>query len=607
MFRLFLPPLLTLAVTWNLVEGDSAASHLRSTRPLYAVSLPEVHSSTWDRNPIDTFIRAQQQDLGIRPNPPAPVPILLRRIHLDLIGLPPSPSVPDTPESNSSAKTYENWVDQLLASPAYGEHWGTKWLDVARFAESSGFEHDSDRPHAFPYRDFVIHALNTNLPFDTFAQWQIAGDQIEPDSPWAHAATGFLGAGVFPTQLTEREFESARYDELDDMVSTFGSAFLGLSIGCARCHDHKFDPIPSRDYYALAATFTRTIRTQIDLAFENGQTITAMVNSENKPPLEHAADGRGFPHFYDTTYFLQRGDINKKIEPVSPGFLSALKRPDSRLLPSGDRTKLARWLTNPANGAGHLVARVMVNRLWQHHFGTGLVDTPNDFGTQGNPPSHPELLDWLAFELIQRDWNLKAIQRLIVTSNTYRQSSDVNPNALRIDPSNRLLWRFTPRRLEAETIRDSMLAISGLLDETTYGPGSLDPNMRRRSIYFVIKRSELISFLLLFDFPERLVSIGKRATTNIPPQGLALMNSPVIRQYASGLAKRAQALAPPHSSTQVIHSLYRLAFHRLPTDQEHRLARAYLQHEQRKTLPFETSITDFAHTLLMSNEFLYLR
>ncbi|MGH7130121.1 MAG: DUF1549 and DUF1553 domain-containing protein, partial [Planctomycetaceae bacterium] len=340
---------------------------------------------------------------------------------------------------------------------------------MARFAESHGYEQDYDRPHAYHYRDFLIRAFNADMPYDRFVRWQLAGDELAPGDPLAMTATGFLGAGVFPTQLTEQEFESARYDELDDMTATTGVAFLGLSIGCARCHDHKFDPIPTRDYYRLAATFTTTIRSEIDLVLEpGGEPVKVMVASEGFPHMKHHADERGFPHFYEKTFFLQRGDVHQKDGAATQGFLQVLMRgehqpshwqiepPDDWTRTSFRRAALANWITDPQHGAGHLAARVMVNRLWQHHFGRGIVATPNDFGMQGERPTHPELLDWLAAELIgsaefgvrnaelsgnaecgvenaelekthsalrtPHSWSLKRLHRLIMTSAVYMQS-----------------------------------------------------------------------------------------------------------------------------------------------------------------------------------------
>jgi hypothetical protein len=587
-----------------------AAKPLWSTQALDSGSLSDLPNSSWDRNPIDRYIRQEHRRVNITPRPIADQGTLVRRLYLDILGIPPTPEQRAAFVQNESPNAYGQLVDQVLGSPAYGERWARHWLDVARFAESSGFEHDSDRPNAYPYRDFVIQALNGNLPFDTFLQWQIAGDKLAPDNASANAATGFLGSGVFPTQLTEKEFESARYDELDDMVSTMGSAMLGLSIGCARCHDHKFDPIPANDYYSLAAIFTKTIRTEVDLITDTGLSLKAMVSTEGKPPMKHAADGRGFPHFYSETYFLKRGDVTKKGDEAKPGFLSLFEEsPDRKETSPGTRVDLAKWITDPDRGAGRLAARVIVNRLWQHHFGAGLVSTTNDFGNQGSLPTHPELLDWLAQELINREWNLKAIQRLILTSATYRQGSTHSDAASKMDPRNELLWRFPPRRLEAEAIRDSMLATSDLLDETPFGPGTLDPEMPRRSIYFFVKRSQVVPLMLLFDFPEPLVSIGQRASTNIAPQGLTLMNSPVIRRYALGLASRASVNSNRDKPAQTINQLFEIAYGREASKPEIAQSALFLE-QQRQRSPDGSqleALADLAQSLFMSNEFLYLK
>ena len=596
-------------VTAESIDAQSDKP-LWSTQTLDSGSLSNLQDSSWDRNPIDRYTRQEHQRNNLIPRPIADPGTLVRRLYLDLLGIPPSPEEKAAFIQNPFPNAYHQLVDQLLGSPAYGERWARHWLDVARFAESSGFEHDSDRPNAYPYRDFVIRALNSNLPYDTFLQWQIAGDQLEPANALANAATGFLGAGVFPTQLTEKEFESARYDELDDMVSTMGSAMLGLSIGCARCHDHKFDPIPASDYYSLAATFTKTIRTEVELTTDTGQSFKAMVSTEGLPPMKHAADGRGFPHFYPETYFLKRGDVTKKGQKINPGFLSLFTKehPIQRRLP-GTRSDLAQWLTDPDKGAGKLAARVVVNRLWQHHFGSGLVETSNDFGTQGELPTHPELLDWLAQELIDRDWNLKTIQRLIVTSATYRQASTNDIEAAKIDPRNKLLWRFPPRRLEAEAIRDSMLATSDLLDETPFGPGTLAPDMTRRSIYFFVKRSQVVPLMLLFDFPEPLVSIGQRASTNIAPQGLTLMNSPIIRRYALGLASRAKIHSSGGNPATTINSLFEIAYGRSASESEIEHSKVFLEQQQGRSQDTShlEALADLAQTFFMSNEFLWIK
>ena len=423
------------------------------------------------------------------------------------------------------------------------------------------------------------------MPFDEFVRCQIAGDELHPGDPLAMSATGFLGAGAFPTQLTEMEFESARYDELDDMTATVGTAVLGLTTGCARCHDHKFDPIPTRDYYRMASTFTTTIRSEIDLALGYGDKPTkAMVTSEGFPHMKHHADGRGFPHFYKQTHLLERGDVRQKKEVVSQSFLQVLMRNGKdeshwKVDPPADwkrtsfrRAALANWITDPRDGAGHLAARVIVNRLWKHHFGRGIVATPNDFGSQGERPTHPQLLDWLATDLVHNGWKLKRLHKLLMTSAVYMQTADSDEARARIDRENIYHWRRAPRRLEAEAIRDAMLSVAGMLDETMYGPGTLDETMRRRSVYFFIKRSKLIPTMMLFDWPEHLVSIGRRSSTTIAPQALMFMNSPQGRSYAEGFAKRLAGKPP----AEAVIAAYRLAVGRKPADAERTLAVEFL-------------------------------
>jgi mono/diheme cytochrome c family protein len=583
--------------------------------------VPQEDRNPWCRTPIDGFILAKLVGRGLHPNATADRRALIRRASFDLLGLAPTPEEVDAFSQDPDPDAYERLLDRLFASPHYGERWARHWMDVARFAESHGYEQDYDRPYAYPYRDFLIRALNEDMPYDQFVRWQIAGDELAPHEPQALAATGFLEGGAFPTQLTEAEFESARYDELDDMTATTGLAFLGLSIGCARCHDHKFDPISSHDYYRFAATFTTTIRSEIDVALYPGQAPTKVqVSSEGFPPTKHHADERGFPHFYKQTYFLQRGDPNQKRGVATPGFLPILMRdgkdesywhvtpPAGWKRTSFHRASLARWLTDAEYGAGQLVARVIVNRVWQHHFGRGLVATPNDFGTQGEPPSHPELLDWLADDLIRHGWRLKRLHRLIMASAVYRQDGRFDEARARIDRENRFLWRQAPRRLEAEPIRDAMLQAAGALDRRMYGPGTLDLNMRRRSVYFFLKRSQLIPMMMLFDWPEHLVSIGQRSTTTIAPQALLFMNSPQGRHYAEGLARRLEGEA----AESAIERAYRITLSRAPTNPEKQLAVDFL--ERQSAAYREAGHADAEHwarvdlcqTLLSMNEFIYV-
>ena len=875
-------------------------------------------------HPVDAFILAAQGAKDLTPSEMADPRVLVRRAWFDLLGIPPTPEElreaiaslggPEGQKGTGSAVAWSALIDRLLERPEYGERWARHWMDIARFAESFGYEQDYDRPNAYHYRDFLIRAFNQDMPFDQMARWQIAGDELAPENPLAWMATGFLGAGAFPTQLTEREFESTRYNELDDMTATTSVAFLGLSIGCARCHDHKFDPISSEDYYRFAASFTAAIRSEktLDLdpeanrkiaadhklkleelrkellAYEAEQlpielakfisqrgndpakslndpwrnlrgelkssaasqfklqtdgsylaigdapnqdkiTFTAalpagqwtalriealadptlprqgpgradngnfalgnltvehlakdqeptklvleqpqathqqnadslsiaasidadlvsgwaidgqigksqaavfrianaistvesdrlrmtllfhhpnakhamgrmrfsiskapsppievggdappadvleaiaqiaeklpmtkelpssdawktalawyksvdpqwsqlnskltklerdgpalrrtnvLVTTEGEPHVPHHADGRGYPHFYPETHLLRRGDVDQKVSVVSPGFpkvfLKDLNAPaeltwadstKSNSKSSYRRAALAKWLTDTTDGTGALVARVIVNRLWQHHFGRGLVATPNDFGSTGQKPTHPELLDWMAQELIDQGWKLKALHRHLMTSQTYMQTNrrPEDPR-LKSDPDNLLWWHRPPRRLEAESIRDSMLVVSGLLDRTMYGPGTLDPNMKRRSIYFFIKRSQLIPMMMLFDWPEPLVSIGQRQTTTIAPQALAFMNNPIARAAA-------EALSNQISDVQQIDEVFLKVLSRSPTDAERQAAFRFIaqaqktRQEQNVPQPEKMAIADFCQILLCANEFIYV-
>ena len=596
-------------------------------RELKAASPPAVSQASghWVRTPIDRYIVAKLESKGLAPNVPAERITLIRRLSLDLIGLPPTPEEVDAFLADSRADAYARLVDRLLASPHYGERAARHWMDIARFAESHGYEQDYDRPFAFHYRDFLIKAFNRDMPFDEFVRWQLAGDELAPDDPQAMAATGFVGAGAFPTQLTEAEFESARYNELDDMVGTTGTAMLGLTIGCARCHDHKFDPIPAEDYYRLASVFTTTIRSEIELVNKPGaKPAKVQVTSEGFPHTKHNADERAFPHFYPKTYVLARGDVNQKTAEAEPGYLRVLERngrteKDWKVPASSKaartslrRTALANWMTDTTAGAGVLAARVMVNRLWQQHLGRGIVATPSDFGEQGEPPSHPELLEWLAFDFVQHGWGLKRLHRTIISSAVYMEDSRFDETRAKVDRENVLRWRYTPRRLEAEPIRDMLLAVSDRLDRSMFGAGTLDPNMRRRSVYFFIKRSQLIPSMMLFDWPEHLVGIGQRASTTTAPQALLFMNSPLGRASAEGLAARVSFAGDPGPES-AIRRAYKLALGRPAGESETRLAVDFLA-RQRSTYsasgdpdPARRSLIDFCQALLSMSEFIYIQ
>src|SRR5262245_29665515 len=570
----------------EMVVTDDDRRHW-SYVPLSDVPLPAVKNRDWARTPVDRFILEAQDAKELAPATPAGAAVLVRRVYYDLLGLPPSPADVQALVADRSPAAYEALVDRLLASPQYGERWGRHWLDLARYADSDGLETDRDRPTAFHYRDFVIQALNADLSFQTFARWQLAGDEYEPDNPLALAATGFLTGAPCEMLMVPMEEEKLRlrFNELDDMAVTTVSAFLGLTLGCARCHDHKFDAIPTRDYYRIQCAFTTTSRADVLLAprdeaaryraqeaewsqhfktvdtklkdwlaaeqkphmaaLRNAKIDALTISDDDKKILKVSPDSemgkklakqlekalviaekeyravftddqrrrwdelqadvaaveRTKPQsppqalaITDTksqpepTWLLERGDFYAKKSPVELGFLSVMTgahSPNDYVVsarsesPSSgstlQRRALAEWVTDTEHGAGALLARVIVNRVWQHHFGEGLVRTPGDFGVRGERPTHPELLEWLAVELVNGSWHLKSLHRLILTSSVYRQRAAFDSASAQIDPENRLLWRRRPQRLEAEILRDAILAVSGTLNPELFGPAFKPP------------------------------------------------------------------------------------------------------------------------------------
>jgi cytochrome c553 len=616
--------------SWTTRLVPPAAKEHWAFQPLKRSRPPAVKGEAWCRTPIDRFLLAKMDAAGVAPNPPADRARLIRRVYFDLIGLPPSPEEIDAFVNDPDPDAYGQLIDRLLASPHHGERWARHWLDLARFAESHGFEHDYDRPTAYPYRDFVIRALNDDMPYDRFVKWQIAGDEYAPDDPSALAATGFLAAGVHSTQITKNEVERHRYDEMDDQLATLGTALLGLTVGCARCHDHKYDPIPQRDYYRMLATFTTAVRTEVELKppppgspvpkpGAKPEPVKALICSEGLPALRlHTQGGDFLPE----THFLRRGDPNAKDGVAAQGFLQVLEpsadaeKRWQKAPPAGGRTSyrrraLAEWLADANDGAGRLLARVIVNRLWQHHMGRGLVATPSDFGTRGERPTHPELLDWLAGELIANGWYLKPIHRAILLSAAYQEDSRPDAAKSAVDRENRLVWRHPARRLEGEVIRDALLAAGGVLDDRMYGPGTLDEGSRRRSVYFTVKRSKLIPMLVVFDAPEALSGIGERPTTTVAPQALYLMNNPHVRGYAHAFARR----VAPDAKTPVeaaVRSAYRVALGRAPTTAELADAAGFVKSQAadyeaaKKADARELALADFCQTLLCLNEFVYV-
>lgn len=881
----------SLGTIKNLKAGPKAITdkdkQFRSFRPL-TVFPKHLDSAT----AIDFFVNQKLKDKGIKASPIADKRTLARRAFIDLIGIPPTIDQLNEFTSDKSTDAYEKMIDRLLASPHYGERWARHWLDVARYAESHGYEQDYDRPTAYPYRDFVIKALNQNLPYDTFLKWQIAGDEIAPENPEAWFATGYLAAGVHATQITVSQVEKERYDELDDLARTIGASMLGLSIQCARCHDHKYDPITMRDYYQFISIFTKTVRSEKEIEIidpnwsnkvtawqnsvshlkslvkqreefliqqfpnwwtryirnqvpkdntwispqrleaksKNGSTIepesdnsfkvkgknpthdvleiyastplniiktvrlqalanTTLVKNgpgrasngnfalselkiEARPsgtdtpwekiklinaratfeqiglPVSAAIDenqtsawaidpkfgqdhaaiftngnirnspsgwdtrwtlkfnnntGHGIGHiriafcetennnfeglsepafisksriypeikllpseflqaqeiqrkidvewkrlstelsaleaqkpvqpkikalvsseglpavrlhtqggdFLEQTHFLKRGDPNQKGNVASPSFLEILtNHHDSashwiKPAPPKSRTPflrkaLAEWITDTQFGAGNLAARVAVNRLWHHHFGKGIVRSINDFGNTGEAPTHPELLDWLAAELVSSNWNLKKIHKLIMTSDAYKRSSRPTGLATTQDPENKWLSRRTPRRLDAEAARDSLLSVAGILENKQFGPSDPNPLHHRRAIYTTLKRSRMPSMMTLFDAPDSLQSAEERPTTTVAPQALMLLNHPLMEHVSKSLA-----ITAAKSKKDPVISMFERVLLRSPTDLELSEARSFLDAVTAEGADKSKALKELGQVLVLSNEFFY--
>ena len=878
-------------------------------QPLRIVAPPQVTEAPRDLTAIDRFITAAQAQHGLVASGGASKDKLIRRAYFDLIGLPPTPEQVDAFVSDPSTHAFESVVDGLLASPHYGEKWARHWLDVARYAESGGYEFDGFRPGAYHYRDWVIRSLNDDMPYDHFVRMQLAGDKLQPDDYLAASASGFLVAGPYPGQTTAKTIEGIRYDQLDDMLMTVGGSMLGLTLGCVRCHDHKYDPLEQKDYYGLAASLAQTSHgtrnidpnpttTQLALdqhrkahepltqalkdfsvselpkkfeLWQNGEfakqpdvprwqamepvsvaaartwlkwtptgivvhdgklvpgtvlirdgqrrvvpnndayslqfhthqknitslkldaladkslpqrgpglnddgsfhlsefTITAKPLDRNsteppqelklKPsfsafadtdgPLVNAVDGkpetawgvrstakvdnaavfeletplagfasgteltmtmkfqalgigrmrfslsteanpatwagdsipqhlgeirailaangnklpdahresmvRWFSSFdgdtakvhqsvrdhllteprpslvevYTTVpggqdvYHLRRGEVGNKQGKAEPSFIQVLlpsvslvssvaatpNAPVAATTTPDPRVALADWMTSLDRGAGPLLARVMVNRIWQHHFGEGIIGSPNNLGTQGDLPTHPELLEWLASQLVSNGWSLKALHKQIMLTAVYQQSHEVSESNLKIDPTNRYLWHYQTRRLDAELIRDSLLTAGGNLDRSQFGPSILD-DTPRRSVYLRVKRSELIPSMTTFDAPEPTQSIGERISTTVPTQSLVLMNSPFVRQQAEKLSKRIRPAADVPLPA-AIEQAYRIAFSRKPTNSELEKATAFIESQQSLIegdlgTKIDKALVEFCQVLLCINEFIYI-
>ncbi|WP_235905148.1 DUF1553 domain-containing protein [Tautonia marina] len=579
-------------------RSESSSPTLRRTsnhwafQPIERPEPPAVADKSWVRNPIDAFILDRLEREGIAPSPEADRATLIRRLSLDLLGIPPTPEEVDAFVQDPASNAVETLVDRLLSSPHYGERWGRHWLDLARYADSDGYEKDNPRPEAFRFRDWVINALNSDLPFDRFTIEQLAGDLLPDASLEQRTAAGFHRNTLTNTEggVDQEEFRIAA---VVDRVNTTGTVWLGLTVGCAQCHTHKYDPITQREYYQLFAFFNASDEENLPLeppAPDDSSEETDKPKA--KAPVPHIRTFREPPpESRRSTHILIRGDFLRPGESVDPETFEVLPP----MAPDGDdpdRLDLAQWLVDPENP---LTARVTVNRVWFHLFGRALVPTMDDFGIQGEPPSHPELLDWLASEFQRLGWSQKSLIRTIVLSATYRQASASRPELDDRDPQNVWLARQNRVRLEAEAIRDASLAVAGLLSTKVGGPSVFPPqppgisdltyarsarwqessgeDRYRRGLYTFFRRTSPYPMLTTFDAPDANVCAVGRETSNTPLQALTLLNDAVFVECARSLALRVAR----ESEDETVARAFRLALGRAPSSDEQQILESLYQ------------------------------
>jgi hypothetical protein len=605
-------------------------------QPVRTVS-PPLDPTGWAEQPIDCFVIAQMRQQGLKPVGLAEKRALIRRATFDLIGLPPRPEDVEKFLADDSPDAFQKAVERLLASPHYGERWGRHWMDVARYADTAGDNADYPIPEIYLYRDYVIDSFNQDKPYDAFVREQLAGDILALKGPREAFAERVIATGFL---ALSRRYATAPYElwhlTLDDAIATTGSAFLGLTLGCARCHDHKFDPVMTQDYYALYGIFASTT-----FPYTGSEEYASMHKPRASlapllPPDELRKPGPlpGVPVAYAVTDGkLVSARIHLKGDPDAPGpivprgvpkFLAGGSSPRFPDNGSG-RLQLAEWLTRPDHP---LTARVMVNRIWQHHFGKGIVETPSNFGIRGEPPTHPELLDYLAHEFIRSGWSIKHMHRLIMLSKTYRLSVEHDAANAAKDPANRWYWRHDRRRLDAEAIRDAMLLVAGDLDLrrpkghpfpppsawhwTQHNPFKEVYPSTHRSVYLMTQRLQRHPFLALFDGPDTNESTAARSTSTVPLQSLYLMNNPFTRERAERFARR--LLAESTDPTRRVERAYALAWCRQPTAEEVAKAIAYVRRYDeelaRLGLPTEQrereAWTSYCRVILSANEFVYV-
>jgi hypothetical protein len=624
--------LLTLALAVQLgacdyLRADEPAKHW-AFQPVSRPDLPAVRDRGWVRTPVDAFILAKLEAVGLKPAPAADKRTLLRRVYLDLIGLPPTLDEQHAFLSDTRPDAYARVVDQLLARPEYGERWARHWLDVVRYAETNGYERDGAKPSAWRYRDYVIDAFNKDKPYDRFVAEQLAGDELDDANAETMIATTFLRLGTWDDEPAEPMVD--RYDQLDDVLGTTATAFLGITLRCARCHDHKFEPFMQEDYYKMLAVFEPLHRPQNgrkDLDRSVGSW-TELTHPDLVKKLPRAyvwyEDGPNAP----VTHVLHRGDPSRPKKEVHPGLPdvlgpASLAPPLARLHSTGRRLWLARWIASRDNP---LAARVMVNRIWQGHFGRGLVGTTNDFGVMGEAPSHPELLDYLACRFADNRWSMKALHRLIVLSNTYQQAASIagSSNPQSVDPKNRLLWRWPQYRLQAEAVRDSMLAVSGQLNPQRGGPsmyptlpravlegqsrpgdgwGKSDARQQhRRSIYVFVKRSLAVPELDLLDAPDTTSSCEQRPVSTTAPQALTFLNGEFADEMAKAFAARLEREAGSDPAAQVRRA-FELALCRSAREEEIRDCAEFLNRQRQAS---RNGLAALCLVLLNTNELMYV-
>jgi hypothetical protein len=723
-----------------------------SLQPVKKPAVPAAKGAQAGGNPIDAFVLAKLEEKQLQANKPADRITLLRRVTIDLTGLVPTPDETQAFVNDKSPNAYEKVVDRLLASPAYGERWGRHWLDVARYADSNGYKADETRPDIWRYRDYVIKAFNDDKPYDRFIREQIAGDEIFPGDPEALVGMGFNRNWTDETNAAGLVIR--RQETLDDITSVTGTVFLGMTFACARCHDHKYDPILQKDYYRLQAFFantsfgdgpvplkdpverakyeqqraeweakTKTIRDEMSKiveplrktkaeggikTFEDDVQEAILMDASKRNPWQqmmyHTASPRvAFTEEPDArtlrtlkgdsatryaelkkqlaefdsikpaplptgmymidisstappTYVHTRGDPYAKGEEVQPGFLSILDPSDQKITPpkglnsTGRRTVLANWLADPKNP---LTARVMVNRVWQYHFGTGIVATSGDFGRMGSRPTHPELLDYLSSYFVENGWSMKKLHKLMVLSNTYRQSSESQAKALASDPDNKLLWRYSRRRLEAEAIRDSILQVTGLLNPQQGGPGVFPPvptgvvtalsataaaggwrtekdvaQNNRRSVYIFVRRNLRYPMLQEFDNANTFEAAHTRKNTVTAPQSLDMLNSDLMLEWSQAFAGRVLGESSKTSEPwEQVDRAFKMAYGRGASADELKEAALFLDKQtaimakrlagkDKLAMPLKmvegmdparaAAFVDLCQMLFASNEFLYI-